>query len=444
MNDLRTVARSCLEAALKAVDGERLVEEALAADASLTSRDEGSVVLIAAGKAAMGMARGALETMGNRVARGVVVVTEGKSARESEIAGQRIEVLVAGHPVPDDGSVKAAKRVRDLAGNASSGEMVLVLLSGGASSLLTLPASSLLLAHVQETTEQLLAAGASIDELNVVRKHLDELKGGGLARVTGHVPVLALVLSDVVGDRLDVIASGPLEADPTTFRDAVDVLRTRGLWHEVPEAVSKHLLAGTEAERGEEAGSRDHRLCDVDTRIIGNSEMAARAAMAEAARLGFEARLLTTSLEGEARAIGGWVAVLEREVRDLGRPVAPPACLVAGGETTVTVRGAGRGGRNQELALAAALAIEGRDDVLVTCFATDGVDGPTDAAGAWVDGGTVARARELGLDPRQALAANDSYSFFAALGDHIMTGPTGTNVMDLVLVLVDVHRESRH
>jgi hydroxypyruvate reductase len=352
--------------------------------------------------------------------------------------------VVAGHPVPDEGSVEGAKRVKGLAGSASSGEMVLVLLSGGASSLLALPASNLSLSDVQETTEQLLAAGASIDELNAVRKHLDELKGGGLARLTGPAPVRALVLSDVVGDRLDIIASGPLVPDPTTFQDAIHVLHTRGLWHEVPEAVRKHLLAGSAAETGGEVGASEPRLDDVEIRIIGNNNVAAQSAMAEAARRGFRARLLTTSLEGEARAIGDWVALLEREVRDLSRPVAPPACLVAGGETTVTVKGTGKGGRNQELALAAALAIENRDDVLVACFATDGVDGPTDAAGAWVDGRTVARARERGLDPRQALAANDSYPFFAALGDHITTGPTGTNVMDLVLVLVDVHQRSRH
>jgi hydroxypyruvate reductase len=245
-----------------------------------------------------------------------------------------------------------------------------------------------------------------------------------------------MVISDVVGDRLDVIASGPLIPDPTTPQDAIDVLRQRGLWREVPAAVRQHLLAGSGGEGQGRPGADDPCWAQVEVQVVGNSLLAAEAAIGEAMRRGFEARLLTTSLEGEARNAGSRLALLERDVRNLHQPVAPPACLVAGGETTVTVRGAGKGGRNQELALAAAVQLAGRKNVLLAAFGSDGIDGPTDAAGAWVDGDTVERGRALGIEASAALEANDAYSYFSALDDLIITGPTGTNVMDLALLFV--------
>ena len=312
---------------------------------------------------------------------------------------------------------------------------VLVLLSGGASALMALPAAGLTLADIQETTDGLLRAGASIDELNTVRKHLDDLKGGDLARMLAPARVTALVISDVIGDRLDVIGSGPLTADPTTAGEAVEVLHEYGLWTGAPGPIQRHLLEQA-AVGGPMAESGDpwRRL---DVRIIGSNRLALEAALVEAGRHGFSGRLLTTALEGEARDVGLRLARLAKDVRGGRESVECPACLVAGGETTVTVRGDGAGGRNQELALSAAIELQGLQGVLLAAMGSDGIDGPTEAAGAWVDGGTVSRGLALGLEAASALSANDSYPFFAALGDLIVTGPTGTNVMDLVLLFVE-------
>jgi hydroxypyruvate reductase len=301
---------------------------------------------------------------------------------------------------------------------------------------MTLPPDAVSLADLQTTTDLLLAAGAGITELNTVRKHVDRLKGGRLAEEAAPGRVLALVLSDVVGDSLEVIASGPVTPDPTTFADAVSVLERFEVWQRVPLPVRVHLTRGAAGEIAESPAPGAACFERVVASIVGNNRLAAKAALAEAARRGYRTHLVTTELTGEARAAAARLAALAREVTTGGRPIAPPACLVAAGETTVTVRGGGRGGRNQELALALALRIEGLDEVLGVSVGTDGIDGPTDAAGAIVSGRTVQRARELGLDPARALAENDSYPFFEALGDLVVTGPTGTNVMDIQILLV--------
>jgi hydroxypyruvate reductase len=301
---------------------------------------------------------------------------------------------------------------------------------------MSLPPAGVTLDEVRETTDRLLKAGATIQELNAVRKHLDRLKGGRLARAAAPARVEALILSDVIGDPLDVIASGPVSPDPTTFSDAVDVLEHRGLWQQVPLAVRSHLGRGLEGAEEETPQEGDACFERVRATVIGNNRLAAEAARGEAERRGYRARLLTTLLTGEAREVGCVLAALGREIRCSGEPFAPPACWVAAGETTVTVVGDGKGGRNQELVLGAALELDGQDGIVVASLGTDGIDGPTDAAGALCDGATPARGRAAGLDARASLARNDAYGYFQALDDLIVTGPTGTNVMDVQVVLV--------
>ncbi|NBD36716.1 MAG: DUF4147 domain-containing protein, partial [Chloroflexi bacterium] len=286
------------------------------------------------------------------------------------------------------------------------------------------------------TTSQLLRAGATIDEINAVRKHLSQLKGGQLARRAAPAPVVALILSDVVGDPLDVIASGPTAPDPTTFAEAQAVLARYELHERIPTTVRETLAEGAGGELPETPKPGDPLFERVRNLIIGSNRMAAQAAVATAERLGYRALLLSTFIEGEAREIGRVAAGLVKGIRAYGDPLSPPACLVWGGETTVTVRGDGRGGRNQELALAAALALEGQPAWAIMALATDGADGPTDAAGAIVDGETIPRARAQGWAPHAALAENNAYPLLDAAGALMNIGPTGTNVNDLLVILV--------
>lgn len=427
-NALRDVARAAIEAGLAAVDPEMLVVADLESGGA-ERLSATAVTVVAVGKAAAGMARGAARVLGGRVRHGLVVCPEGEPA----IVPPGFEVVRGGHPLPTGGSVEAARRVVETVGSAAAAESVLVLLSGGGSSLMTMPAPGLLLEEIRATTDALQAGGASISELNAVRKHLDRVKGGGLAGLTA-AKITGLLLSDVAGDRLDVIASGPLSPDPSTFAEALSVVERRAV-RAIPERVRTHLERGAAGDLPETSGDFDERAARIELRVVAGLGQALDAAASVAAAAGFAIERWPQELEGEAReagrVLGGRVAEIAAGARH-GRRV----CVAAGGETTVTVRGAGRGGRNQETALAAAVEIAGIENVLVACCATDGVDGPTDAAGAWVDGETVERARSLGLDPERALADNDSYSLFAALGDLIVTGPTGTNVRDLALGLV--------
>lgn len=425
---LRTDARAIVEAAIAAAMPERLVARHLAGRAS----EPGEVRVAAIGKAAAAMARGAVRALGERARPGVLIVSENDGAETPP----DFEVFRGGHPVPNAASVAGAEAIARLADGLGEGDRLLFLISGGGSALMTLPPAGLGLDDVLATTKALLRAGATIGELNAVRKHLDELKGGRLARRASPARVLGLVLSDVVGDPLDTIASGPLSADPTTYSAAIDILRRRSVWEAVPEAVRRHLERGAADEESESAKPGEPCFETTEVAVVGNNRLAAEAALDEAEKRGYRTLLLTTSLTGEAREVGGVLAAIAREMRVSGRPLASPACLVAAGETTVTVRGQGRGGRNQELALGAALGLEGIESVLVASAGTDGIDGPTNAAGAWADGETLARAAMRGLDARAALEDNDAYGFFKPLGDLILLGATGTNVMDVQVVLV--------
>jgi hydroxypyruvate reductase len=389
------------------------------------------IIVVGAGKASAAMAQGLEEVLGDRIATGLVNVKYGHSAPTRIVAVQE-----AGHPIPDENGLLGAQRIRQMVDGAGGDDLVICLLSGGGSALLALPAPEVTLEDKQGLTELLLRCGATINEINTVRKHLSCLKGGNLARLACPAQVVSLVLSDVVGSPLDVIASGPTVPDPSTFGDAWQVLERYGLTSTAPASVVKRLSRGRQGLIPDTPKPGDLAFARVQNLIIGSSETAAAAAEKKAQELGFNTLLLSTYVEGEAREVARVLAGLAKEVYFHHRPLARPACLIASGETTVTVKGDGLGGRNQELALAAAIALEGLVDVTVLSAATDGSDGPTDAAGAIVDGSTVERARARGLNPADHLARNDSYRFFQALEEQLVTGPTRTNVNDLYLALI--------
>ncbi len=388
--------------------------------------------VVGGGKAATAMSAALFGMLGDRLSGGLVVTKYGHL--DPRLDTGPVQVVEAGHPIPDEAGVDGSRRMADLLGKVSGRDLVLAVISGGGSALLTLPAEGVTLSDLQRTTELLLGSGATIVELNTIRKHLSRIKGGGLARMAGQAPVASLILSDVVGDPLDVIASGPTVPDPTTFADAWAVQERYRLTKRVPVAVRDHLQAGLDGTLPETPKPGDAVFERVQTVVVGSNRLAAEAAVDAAQAHGLNALLLSTFIEGEAREVARVAAALAKELVCHDRPVPRPACLVWGGETTVKVHGQGLGGRNQELALAAAVAMEGLPEVVLVALGTDGTDGPTDAAGAVATGTTIAHAHSLGLDPVAHLADNDAYPFFDALGDLIRTGPTGTNVNDLLFL----------
>lgn len=391
------------------------------------------VVVGGMGKAALAMAGMVEQQLNDRIGEGVVVVPHGYAQTPPPHCPlpQRIEVLEAGHPVPDTGSVRAAQRILALAKGCTAEDLLLVLISGGGSALCVDFEPPVTLADAQQTFQLLLESGADIYQINTVRKHLSRVGGGRLARTADPADVLALAISDVVGDDLSVIAGGPTVPDPTTFAEAIAVLRRYDLWHRVPAAVRARLEAGVADPSLETPKPADPRFARVVTRLIGTNRRALEAAADEARQRGYSVRIMTDRLVGEARDVAPRLIAALHDVRE-DRPV----CLLWGGETTVTVRGSGRGGRNQELALAAALAMEGwQAPAVLLSGGTDGRDGPTDAAGAWVTPETATQARRRGMDPQAYLDRNDAYAFFEALGQLLFTGPTHTNVMDVQIGL---------
>jgi hydroxypyruvate reductase len=433
----RALVTRVMQAALAAVEPGEAVRRALrregdrltVADRSYNLNTYDRVVVVGAGKASAPMAAAVEEIVGERVADGLVVVKHGHTHPT-----RVVQLREASHPIPDESCVNGTAELVALLGTTGPRDLVVVVLSGGGSALMLLPADGISLADMQQTTDLLLRAGATINELNTIRKHLEQAKGGGLARLAAPSDVLALVLSDVVGNPLDVIASGPTVPDTSTFADTCAIVDRFGIWDRLPASVADRLRAGREGKIADTPKPGDPLFDRVQTVVVASNELAAEAGVRQAEREGLAALLLTTYVEGEAREVAKVVAALAREELARNRPLARPACLVLGGETTVQVRGTGVGGRNQELALAASLKIAGQDDVIIAALATDGNDGPNDATGALVEGTTVARARALGLDPDAYLANNDAYHFFDALGDLLITGPTNTNVNDLLFV----------
>ncbi len=420
-----------IEAAMQAADPAR----ALAYNWPLALEQAERCYVIGAGKAALEMALKAEELCGERLMGGAVAVVPQRLARLGEQIRERalrFEAFPVAHPLPDERNIHAAQAIARVAREAGEGDNLIALISGGGSAMLTLPAEGLTLEDLRLITDALQKAGAPITDLNTVRKHCEQLKGGGLARLAYPARVWSFILSDVVGDALSVIASGPTAPDPTTYADALAVLRRYGVQDAVP-AVTAHLEAGARGERPETVKPGDAALAHVTNLLIGSNRLALEAARRRAIEEGWRVVGFEFGVEGEARLVGMSLALRARDI--LQRPDRP-ACYLMGGETTVTVHGTGRGGRNQELALAAAIALDGVEGVAVAAFATDGVDGPSEAAGAIVTGQTCARARALGLDPEAYLNNNDSYTFFRQVGGLIELGPTGTNVNDIAIALV--------
>jgi hydroxypyruvate reductase len=349
---------------------------------------------------------------------------------------RRIELHECGHPVPDQRGVDGARRIARIAAGAGPDDLVLCLISGGASALLPLPPDPITLDEKQEVTKLLLACGASIHEINAVRKHISQIKGGQLARLAYPAHVLSLLLSDVIGDDLDVIGSGPTAPDASTFAQARAILEKYGIFARVPVSVRERIVSGELGQIPETPKKEDPVFACVRHVVTGSNRLAVDAAAACARKLGYRTMVLSSFIEGETREIARMHAAIAKEIVHNGRPLKPPACVITGGETTVTLRGDGLGGRNQEFVLSAAIDIAGLPNVVVLSGGTDGSDGPTAAAGAIADGRTLTRNPQA----PEFLARNDSYHYFEGLGDLIVTGPTNTNVMDVRVVLVGEQR----
>ncbi|UCF09856.1 MAG: glycerate kinase [Candidatus Bipolaricaulota bacterium] len=434
---LRDVLRAAAEEAIAAVHPSRCVPAAVSLDGSrlfaghgITDLDSVSrLVVVGAGKASATMAAALEEIFGSRIDDGLVITADGYG-----VPTERIDVVEASHPLPDERGVEAAAKVLRTVQLATDDDLVIALISGGASSLLTSPHPEIALEDLHRTNDLMLHAGLPIEEINTVRKHLSRIKGGRLAARAHPARVISLILSDVPGDTLTTVASGPTTADPTTYADALDILERYCLSDRVPRAIRRLLQGGAHGVLEETPKPGDPRLSMAENILIGSGRDAVGAALRFGETCGLRARRLPWPLTGEARAAGRAMGELARELRQHATLSEPSTLLAGSGETTVTVTGSGHGGRNQELALAAAASLEGLDSAVVCALGTDGRDGPTDAAGALVDGGTADRVRAAGIDLHAALEANDAYPALAAAGDLLITGPTGTNVADLVLV----------
>jgi glycerate 2-kinase len=425
---LRRQALAIFRAALRAADPAAAVKGRL--DEINTKLDFSAyrhIYVVGAGKAGASMASAAERVLGKRITQGLVNVKDGHISKL-----RRIELNECGHPVPDARGVAGAERMAQMAETAGSEDLVLCLISGGASALLPLPAQPLTLAAKQRVTNMLLACGADIQEFNTVRKHLSRIKGGQLAKLAWPATVEALLLSDVIGDDPSVIGSGPTAPDPSTFADVARIFDRYGIHKQLPGTMRHRIEQGIHGEIPETPKPGDPIFRRVRNTIVGSNRLALDAAARRARGFGFRTLVLSSEIQGETREIARMHAAIAREVVRFGTPVRPPVCIISGGETTVTIRGKGLGGRNQEFVLAASQDIAGLPNTVIFSGGTDGSDGPTDAAGALADGATLAR----NPDAAAYLRDNDSYHYFEALGDLVKTGPTLTNVMDVHLILV--------
>jgi hydroxypyruvate reductase len=421
-------------------DGDMLTISGRAYDLQLFRR----VVLLGIGKASVAMAEALVAILGDRLSAGLVIPKRGTlgspgSSGVVPVPGRGtgpashspLTILIGGHPVPDERSLKAGQKTIELVSSLGPDDLLICVLSGGGSALVTAPVDGVSLADTQVLTSALLACGARIDEINTLRRRLDKIKGGGIAKMTNGTTIVSLILSDVVGSALEAIASGPTAPDPATRAEALSILAKYELENRIPISILHSLRTSPETPK-----PGDHIFEKVQNVLVGSNLLAAQAALGQADVEGFHPYLLRTDMQGEARATAFELATFLRHARLTGDPLPGPACIVAGGETTVTLTGNGKGGRNTELALAAVSELADFPGVMMATLATDGEDGLTDAAGAVVTGETFRRAAGLGLHPGLFLKRNDSYSFFAALDDLLKPGPTGTNVNDLVFLFI--------
>lgn len=435
--ELRQCAKRIWEAALDAANPATCIDNTLKVRGNILVVGgkelpiDGKLIVVGAGKAASRMAQVVEERLGDRITSGLVV-----TKYEHGLPLLRIRQVEAGHPIPDAAGVGAVQEMLQLTKGLQAEDIVLCLISGGGSALWPAPVDGITLEQKQEVTALLLRAGANILELNAVRKHLSSIKGGQLAAWCAPAKVISLIMSDVIGDPLDFIASGPTAPDTTSFLEALSIVQKYGV--AVPAAVRERLEAGAQGKIPDTPKLGDPLFNNVENLIIANNRLLTEAAARQAHSLGFKTLILGTEVEGEAKDVGGVFAAIAREIARTGNPISSPACVLAAGETTVTVHGSGLGGRNQEMALAWAISMASRQIAMPCCFASvasDGTDGPTTAAGGIVDPTTTQRAMSLGLVPSRYLQNNDSSNFLKATGDLIVTGPTQTNLMDLQILL---------
>ena len=427
-------------AGVKAVDPERAVQkyvrrqgnQLFVGDCSYILDSYRRIVLIGAGKGTAPMAKALEDILGERLTKGLIIVKYGHG-----IPLEKTRILEADHPIPDDAGLRATKELLRQAQECTKEDLILCAFSGGGSALLPAPLSPITLDQKQTTTRLLLECGATIDEINAIRKHLSRSKGGWLAKEAYPATVVSLLLSDVIGDRLDVIASGPTVPDESTYSDCIKIIDRYKLGDRLPKGVTDYFIKGAAGSLPETPKPGDPVFSHVQNLIVGNNRESLLAAQERALSLGYNTIVLSSQIEGEAREVAQVFGAIGKEISQANLPISPPACIIAGGETTVTIQGRGKGGRNQELALACAIAIDGWEGISLLSAGTDGTDGPTDAAGAIVNGTTCKRARQANLYPRDFLLGNDSYTFFESLGDLLKTGPTRTNVMDIICMLVD-------
>jgi glycerate 2-kinase len=436
---IKTHAQEIYKSGIRAVDPYHLIHDRLRRegdylylpeDITINLGNYEHIYLCGAGKGTAPMAKAMEELLDDKVTGGDIIV---KYAHGTDL--KHIRQYEAAHPIPDMAGLKATQDLMETIGNLSEKACVFMLITGGGSALLESLPASISIDDLQKVSKVLLGCGATIHEINCIRKHISQIKGGQLARLIHPAACTSLILSDVIGDDLSVIASGPTNPDGSTFGDALQIIEKYRIKREIPASIGAYLQTGASGNFPDTPKPGDPVFSNVNNLIIGNNRLALRKAEACAHELNYHTLVLTTMLQGEAREIGLVIAGIIKEIQTSDIPVAKPACLLLGGEPTVRITGEGKGGRNQELALAVALSgIE--QPYLFASVGTDGTDGPTDAAGAMVTHETLKRAEGQGLDARVYLNNNDSYHFFSALGDLIKTGPTGTNVMDLVFALV--------
>jgi len=439
ISKLRQDARTIFNAGLKAVDPKEAVKRYMQRDGQTLIVDKqkydlkqfDKIYVVGGGKAGASMAAAIEDILDDRITEGFVNVKYGYTARS-----EKIRIHEADHPVPDEAGREGAEEIVRLAKNAEERDLLICLISGGGSALLPLPVQGISLSEKQDVTKKLLACGASINEINAVRKHMSRFKGGQLARFSYPATLITFILSDVIGNYLDVIASGPTVPDRSTFGDVQEILRRYKIWYKIPDTVRNHFEKGINGNIPETPKAGENIFSKTQNVVVGSNIQAVMAGAEKARGLGYQTMVLSSFIEGETKDVARVHAAIAKEILQSGNPVSVPACVVSGGETTVTIQGKGKGGRNQEFCLASSIDIAGLDPVVIMSGGTDGTDGPTDAAGAICDGKTVERAVDQGMNASNYLCDNNAYVFFKSLNDLLITGPTNTNVMDLRLVLV--------
>jgi glycerate 2-kinase len=390
-----------------------------------------NIFVVGAGKATAPMAAEIENLLGKRITNGIINVKYEHTTKLS-----RIKLIEAGHPVPDKNGQQGAASILDIVTNAGKDDLVLCLISGGGSALLPLPFPCITLKDKQDTIKTLLSCGAAIHEINAIRKHISMIKGGRLAQASHPAALVSLILSDVVGDDMDVISSGPTVPDSSTFQDCMEIFDRYNLTNNLPEAIVSHIKEGVSGKIPETPKTGDPAFEKAQNIIIGSNIEAIMAAKQKSESFAYNTIVLSSMIEGDTTQVAHVHSAIAKEIIQTGNPIPSPACIISGGETTVTIKGKGLGGRNQEFALAVVMDIAGAENIVILSGGSDGTDGPTDAAGAIADTNTLSRAMDMGLNPGHFLANNDSYHFFQKLGDLLITGPTNTNVMDLRILLV--------